>query len=209
MRRNIIGVGGIAAGLAILLAGCSGGSTAGQPTVPSSIPTGAPSSSASSPSSAGAAGAQSVTWMNSLCGELAGLAGLGSIQPPDIKPGDVEGAHKALSDVLGKFESSLTSLVRGLKELPPAPDPAGDKVKQDLLDIFVPVKEKAVKIKDNLDASEPSDKQAMMDAVKGMQSIGSSLQSMDNPLKQLKGTELVAAGKQARNCKKLGSFGGN
>lgn len=206
MRRNVAGVGAVAAGLAILLAGCSGGSTAGQPTVPSSVQMGAPSSSAPS-SSAGQVSARGVAWMNNLCGELADLAQLGSIQPPDIEPGDVEGAHQALSDVLGKFESSLTSLVQGLADLPPAPDPAGEQVKQDLLDIFVPIKDKAAKIKDNLDASEPGDKKAMMDAVKGMQSIGSSLQSMDNPLRKLKGTELLAAGEQAKNCQKLGSFG--
>ena len=145
--------------------------------------------------------------MNNLCGELVGLAGLGSIQPPDVKPGDVKGAHKALSDVLGKFERSLASLVQGLEGLPPAPDPAGDGVKQKLLDIFVPIKDKTTKIKDQLDAAEPGDQQAVMDAVKGLKSIGSSLQQMKNPLRQLQGTELVAAGQQAENCQKLGGFG--
>lgn len=207
MRGDFAGMGAVAAGLAIVLAGCAGGSTSGEPTVPSSVRAGASSSSAAPSSSAGQAGPADVAWMNNLCGELVGLAGLGNIERPNLEKGDIKGAHKALSDVLGKFEGALTSLVQGLQELPPAPDPAGDKVKQKLLDIFVPIKDEAVKIKKQLDAAKPSDQQAVLDAVKGLKSIGSSLQEMKNPLRQLEGSALLAAGNQAKNCQKLGSFG--
>lgn len=207
MRRSIVQIGAAAAGIALALTGCSSNDTGGQASPVSSAPKSSASSSAGPSSGSGSVSSQSISWMNQLCGEMVDLAGLNDIDMPDVKKGDIEGAQKALSDVIATLEKSLSSLVHGLKDLPPAPIPEGDQAKQDLLEAFEPAEAKATKIKDKLADAEPGDKQAVADATKGLQSIGSSMQKMDNPLQKLKGTELVPAAKQAPKCQKLGSVG--
>ncbi len=147
-------------------------------------------------------GSENVAWMNDFCGELGKLESLSNIQPPEIAPGDVAGAQRAISDVLGRFGSTVSSTLEGLRSLPPAPEPAGDQAKQQLVDTFAPIKQQVAEAKATLDAAGPNDTGAILDVGQTMTSIGTSLQQVDNPLASLDDSaELTEAAQEAPNCK--------
>lgn len=203
MRGRLTRVGVAGVGVAFVLAGCGGNETGGQPTVPSSSKQSAPSSSSTAPSSG--ADAESVAWMDGFCGEVIKITSIKDIGKPETKPGDVAGTHKAISDYLGKLHDRLASFLQGLEQLPPGPVPEADKAVQNLKDIFVPAANKIKDVKTKLDAADPTDKQAILDAVNGVKSFAKEIQNVDNPLKVLKGSGLEPALKKAPNCKKLGA----
>ncbi|MPZ65640.1 MAG: hypothetical protein GEU83_09040 [Pseudonocardiaceae bacterium] len=142
--------------------------------------------------------------MNAFCGELGKLEGLSDTQQPDVEPGDVAGAQRALSDVLGNFASTVSSTLQGLEGLPPAPEPAGEQAKQQLLDIFTPIEQQVADAQVNLDAAGPDDTQAIFDAGQTMTSIGTSMQQTGDPLGSIEDSpELSAAAAQAPNCQDI------
>ncbi|HKN56072.1 MAG TPA: hypothetical protein VJX66_26485 [Amycolatopsis sp.] len=185
-------------GLALTLTACdSKDGGVAQPAASSS--TAAPTSSANPADSP-----EAVTWADNFCGSLAPLAALANVQPPDIKPGDIAGAHKVLSDMFGKFVPPLDGAVEGLKGLGPAPIKDGDAAKQTLLAALTPVRDEAKAAQEKFDKSKKTDRQAILDAAQSFEKIGGEMQAFD-PSKSLNNTpELDALAAKAPKCKALG-----
>lgn len=84
--------------------------------------------------------------------------------------------------------------------------PQGDQAKNALIDAFTPAQQQVAAAKRKLDAAPDNDPQALIEATKGLQGIGSTMSDLANPMGKLqKSPKLAAAAQQAPNCRKLGS----
>lgn len=203
MRRRLGVITALGASLAVVLAGCSDDESA----APAPAPEQESSESAPASESSGAADGASdeaVTWIDGFCGSVGSLAGLAQLKPPETDPGDFEATKAALSDMLGSLDTAVSDSLDGLNKLGPAPAPEGDTAKTALVDTFTPVQQTVSDAKSKVEQATQENPQPMMDALSGVQTIGSSLSSMQNPLGEIGNSpELVAAGEKAPNCQKL------
>ncbi|WP_199431574.1 hypothetical protein [Qaidamihabitans albus] len=201
-----------------VLAGCSGGESGGAGT-----PTGQVSASSvvSTPPVTSAPESPTVTehsipadevsdevlaWTDRFCGALGGLGGLSDIAPPDLRQGDVAGAKHAVSDYLGRLDTALGSSLDGLRDLGQAPVPEGEQARQALVGAFGPARQQVTEAKRKLDAARNDDQQALAEATKSLQSIGTAMGELENPMRGIESSpELAAAARQAPECQKLGN----
>ncbi|MCU1684954.1 MAG: hypothetical protein JWQ81_5693 [Amycolatopsis sp.] len=189
-------------GVALLLAGC-GDKVAGTAS-PAPGAAGAPVSSAGAPSSSGSSGSTSSAegWMDQFCGAFVPLVSL-STAVPTMSGTDVASTKKALINYLTKAVGAFQNAVDTLNSLPPAPTPDGDTAKKALVTAFTPALQTMKDANAKL-ASSSNDPQALLDAVKAMEGLGTSMDSMSAPMNSLTTSpELEAAYKAAPNCKKL------
>jgi hypothetical protein len=194
MKRSITLVAALGLGLTLAACGAKTDSGVAQPA----------SGTAAASTSAAADSGEAIEWMDKFCGSLSPLMTLANIQMPDIKPGDVAGAHKALSDMFGKFVPPLDGAVQGLQALGPAPVKDGDAARQAFLASLTPVRDEIKTAQEKFDKSKSSDAQALLDAGQAFQKIGTEMSSLD-PSKQLQNTpELDALAAKAPSCKPLG-----
>jgi hypothetical protein len=189
--------------LALALTACSGDGAGSdnnaQAPASSAAASSAPSSSAGS---TGTADSATVAWVDQFCGALSPLMELTRIERPDIQSNDPAAAKQALSDIVGTFQESVGSTLDGMNKLGPAPVPAGDQAKQAVVDTFTPIHEQVKEAKAQLDAAEPTDRQAMLNVVQSIGNISSGMG--EDPLTSVEESpELSAAGMQAPNCQKL------
>lgn len=188
-------------GLGLVLTGCGGGDTAAP-----AASSGSATSAAPAPTSAAASGSSdAVAWADKFCGSMKPLVALDKVQPPDIKPGDIAGAHKALLDIFNEFVPPLNNAVDGLKSLGDSTIQGADKARDAMLNALTPVRDEAKAAQQKLEKAKASDAQAILDAGQAFQKIGSDMTSF-NPEKEMGSTpELNAAALEAPNCKSLGS----
>ena len=206
--RHLRPLGVVITVVVLLLAGCVRSDNEISPQLTRSMRQAEQPSYSPRPSGSPSADSEVVTWMGGFCAELGKLAQLAEVNPPEVETGDIAGAQQAFGKIIDKFEGTLGSFLAGLRELPSAPRPAGDKAKQDLIDTFEPVREKLADIGDTLEAAAPDDKQAVVDVTEQLDSVLSSLESIDGPLQRLDGTDLATATQQATECRQLGDLDG-
>jgi hypothetical protein len=200
MRRSLSFT-AAAVSLTVVLTGCSNSETG--TATPSSTPASAASSSAPAPAS-GTASPAAATWVDGYCGSLLGFLDLSNLQQPSVAPGDTAGGKQALLSTFGKVESAVGSAVDGLNKLPPAPVPAGDTAKKNLLDVFTPVLQKIKDLEAKLQAAPANNAQSLTDASTEFQAIGTDVSKISDPLKDIAASpELAPALQTAPNCKKL------
>jgi hypothetical protein len=201
MRRSL-SFAAATAGLTVVLTGCSNSNTG----------TAAPSSAASSSSAvasasqpvASASPASAASWVDGYCGSLLGFVDLSNLEQPSLAPGDTAGGKQALIDTFSKVESAVGSAVDGLTKLPAAPVAAGEAAKKNLVAVFTPVLQKVKDLEAKLKAAPAGDAQSLLDASKGFEAIGTDMNQIDDPMKEITASpELEAARQASPNCQKL------
>ncbi|MEC3979545.1 hypothetical protein [Amycolatopsis sp. H20-H5] len=187
----------VTVGLAMLVAGCSGGNAAAPPAPP------APPAPAVSSSAAAPADPKGVAWVDRYCGSLTGLNELDTLaqQQPQIQPGDIAGGRAIIDALFAKAESALGSAVSGLSALDAAPVPAGDVAKKKLIDAFTPAKDQVTGAKKKLDATPEDDQKSLAEAGQAFQGLQTTLGSAQDPLKDIMASpQLAALTKNAPRC---------
>jgi hypothetical protein len=199
------GLGLVAAGVAValLLAGC-GDKVAGTASVAPGAGAAVTSGSSSAPSPSGSGSSSSAeAWADQLCGSFLPLASIGQTPPDMSSASDPASAKKAISDYLTKAVNAFQTAVDGLNNLPSAPNAAAETAKTALVTALTPALQTMKDANDKLSAAG-NDPQSMLDAVKSMEGLGTSMQSISSPLNSLTSSpEMEAAYKAAPNCQKL------
>lgn len=179
-------------GLALLLVGCGHGA----PVVDVSAES--RSNTVSSPSSTEPFDA--VHWMDGFCGAVNGfLADLSAMQVPTSDP--IDDGRQNTSKLLGDYAAVLDKAINRLADLPPVADPVGQAAKQTFVGNYTSARDMAASAKAELDASSPSDFDALMRATEALMAAQQTAMSAVSPeLAIITSPDLRTAVTSAHQC---------
>lgn len=193
-RRNIAAV-AAGIGLTVVLAGCADSKPAAAP---------APAAPTSSTAKPVPVGPDMVAWMNGFCGAVTGLTKPPELTDPQVVAGDFAGARTALDQNFAQLANFVNAAYTGLTKLAPAPIPAGDAAKKELVDALAPVRDRIADSRHKLDSAPAGDQQALLDGGKNMDAVLAGVNTLGSAPSDLPDSpELTSAAGQAANCRQI------
>jgi hypothetical protein len=171
MRRSLVLATAFLASTTVLATGCtrsSGGIAS---------PALGPSSSKPSSAPGGDTSGSLEAWADDFCGAALLLKDPPTRDFTNVDTSDPTAAHEALDSGLTDFENFLQTGVDAFNKLGPSPEPTGDLAKQKIVELLQPVVDSMRRARTKLEASSPTDLQALLDAAHTMEDIGSNLSS--------------------------------
>ncbi|WP_214367441.1 hypothetical protein [Pseudonocardia sp. H11422] len=145
-----------------------------------------------------------VRWADDMCGAVQQYTEIAS-NPPVLDSADPAAALRGFSDYLARSGTALQGSLDELGRLGPSPVEGGDAVVADLTGTLTRFKSSFESARIQIDAVDPSDRQAVNAAVGPLV----ELQSLPSPAAGLEANpEMHSAALQAPNCRKGGTTGG-
>lgn len=185
----------VLAAVPLAIAGCSQQAPSGAPAAPEQPEQQQPAK----PS------AESVAWVDQMCGLVGGFAASQQSAPPVDKSSTAKFKESSIAQMTAA-EKSANDTVTGLREMPESPIEGGKQVSDSFADGFVQVRDLLSTAKTKAEQTDPSNKEAFTAGMTGVQQElkkGQSL-SFEPQFKEFsKNQQLAAAADQAPQCQAL------
>lgn len=187
----------------LLAAGCTttvpGVAAAGDGTTASTTAAGATPPAAGDP----------VAWVDGLCGGLLPFVKTAATQPPLDVSSDAAALVKGLSGYLAGATESADSAIKDISALGPSPITGGDDIARELVKTLTTFRTTFGDAQKRVDAVDPTDTQALADALPAAIEPLGELANLPDPTADLKDNpELDRAAEQAPRCKEIESATG-
>lgn len=191
--------------LGALGAGCSTTVTGAASPQPGAVapPTSPSAAAPTTPAQLNGPRAETVAWVDDVCGSLLPLAEAAAVQPP-IDPTDTDAAVRGLSDYLGTLTDTTDTSLSQLEDAGPSPVDGGDEVVERLSGALTIFRDKFATAKADVDAVDTSNQAEVLEALPAAIAPLEELATFPNPTEGLQSSpELDAAAAEAPNCRSL------